>query len=118
MIMVLVGGAALWIEYGHRTATDAPTSTELDALAAARACPDSENMPYTATCLAFLNGSAAPERRVSAPESGLAERPSTTRVMESSPLAPRSPCGDTDAVPYTVNCIAFMSGWFWRPNAP
>ena len=39
MIMVLLGGAALWIEYGHRAATDAPTSTELDALAAARACP-------------------------------------------------------------------------------
>jgi len=39
MIMVLLGGAALWIEYGHRTVTDAPTSTQLDALAAARACP-------------------------------------------------------------------------------
>src|SRR4051794_156019 len=67
-------------------------------------------LPYTATCLAFLNGSAAPKRRASAPERGFAERPSTTRVLESSPLAPRSPCGDTDAVPYTVNRIAFMSG--------
>src|ERR1700712_5314172 len=81
VIVVLLSGAALWIEYGHRTATDAPTSTELDALAAARACPDSENMPYTAICLAFLNGSAAPERRFSAPERGLAERPSTMRVL-------------------------------------
>jgi hypothetical protein len=118
MIMVLLGGAALWIEYGHRTATDAPTSTELDALAAARACPDSENMPYTATCLAFLNGSAAPERRANAPERGAVEQRSATRALESSPVAPRSACGDTDAVPYTLNCIAFMSGWFWRPNAP
>src|SRR3954454_17534567 len=112
MIVVLLGGAALWIEYGHRTATDARTSTELDALAAARACPDSENMPYTATCLAFLNGSAAPERRANAPERGVVEQPSATKALES------SPCGDTDAVPYTPNCIAFMSGWFWRPNAP
>ena len=118
MIMVLLGGAALWIEYGHRTATDAPTSTQLDALAAARACPDSENMPYTATCLTFLNGSAAPERRANAPERGAVEQRSATRALESSPVAPRSACADTDAVPYTLNCIAFMSGWFWRPNAP
>jgi hypothetical protein len=90
----------------------------LDALAAARACPDSENMPYTATCLAFLNGSAAPERRANAPERGAVEQRSATRALESSPVAPRSACGDTDAVPYTLNCIAFMSGWFWRPNAP
>src|SRR3954453_22274874 len=82
MIVVLLSGAALWIEYGHRTATDAPTSTELDALAAARACPDSENMPYTATCLAFLNGSAAPEeRRANPPERGAAvEQRSATRA--------------------------------------
>src|SRR3954469_8531069 len=118
MIMVLLGGAALWIEYGHRSATDAPTSTELDALAAARACPDSENMPYSATCLAFLNGSAASERRANAPERVPAEQPSATRALESSRVAPRAACGDTDAVPYTQNCITFMTGWFWRPNAP
>src|SRR4051794_39805687 len=118
VIMVLMGGTALWVEYGHRTVTDAPTSTELDALAAARACPDSENMPYTATCLAFLNGSAAPERRANVPERESAEQISATRALESSPVAPRSACGDTDAVPYTLNCIAFMSGWFWRPNGP
>ena len=120
VILVLIGGAALWIEYGHRTVTDAPTSTELDALAAARACPDSENMPYTATCLAFLNGSAASEMRwrANARERVPAEQPSVARTTESSPGAPRSACGDTDAVPYTLNCIAFMSGWFWRPNAP
>jgi hypothetical protein len=116
--LVLIGGAALWIEYGHRTVTDAPTSTELDALAAARACPDSENMPYTATCLAFLSGSAASEGRANAPERVPAEQPSATRALESSPVAPRAACGDTDAVPYTLNCIAFMTGWFWRPNAP
>jgi hypothetical protein len=118
MIMVLLGGAALWIEYGHRTTTDAPTSAELDALAAARACPGSENMPYTATCLAFLDGRAAPERRANAPERGAAKQRSATRALESNPVAPRSACGDTDAVPYTLNCIAFMSGWFWRPNEP
>jgi hypothetical protein len=118
VIMVLIGAAALWIEYGHRTVTDAPTSTELDALAAARACPDSENMPYTATCLAFLNGSAVSWTRANAPEMVSAERSSEARSMESSRGASRSACGDTDAVPYTMNCITFMSGWFWRPNAP
>ena len=46
------------------------------------------------------------------PERGAAEQRSATRALESSPVAPRSACGDTDAVPYTLNCIAFMSGWF------
>jgi hypothetical protein len=54
VIGVSIAGAALWIEYEHRTVTDALTLTELDVLAAAKACPDNENVPYTASCLAFL----------------------------------------------------------------
>jgi hypothetical protein len=118
VIVASMAGAALWIEYGHRTVTDAPSSTELDALAATTACPDSENLPYTATCLAFLNGSAASRTCANAPDRVSAEQPSAPGALESSPVAPRLAYGDTDAAPYTPKCIAFMTGWFWRPNAP
>jgi hypothetical protein len=101
----------------------APSRTrprESDALAAAKACPDSENVPYTATCLAFLKGSAGSEMlwRPNAPERALAEQPSEPRAVELSSVAPRTGCADTDAVPYSKGCIAFMTGWFWQPNGP
>jgi hypothetical protein len=118
VIAALVAAALLWIEHGHRIVTDAPTSTELDALAAARACPDSENMPYTARCLAFLKGNAASEMRwrPDAAETVSAKQPAAATSNQLTAVAPQV-CADTDTVPYTASCIAFMSGWFWRPNS-
>jgi hypothetical protein len=44
----------LSIEHGNHIFTDAPTRTERSALAAAADCPDNDNMPYSASCLIFL----------------------------------------------------------------
>jgi hypothetical protein len=123
VIVGSIAAAALWIEQGHRTVTDAPTSTELEALAAARACPDSENMPYTAGCLAFLEGGASASAsgmhwRPAVVESASADRPAAAKNVELSAVASQPACADNDTVPYTANCIAFMTGWFWRPNTP
>jgi hypothetical protein len=119
VIVGAIAAAALWIEHAHRIVTDAPTPSELDALAAARACPDNENMPYTASCLAFLQGSAASQTGASkAAERAAAAPPSTPRDVGSTSVAAPAACADTDTVPYTANCIAFMTGWFWRPNTP
>jgi hypothetical protein len=110
-----IAAAALWIEHGHRTVTDAPAASELDALVAARACPDNENKPYTANCLAFLQGGAASQMQArDAAERAAAPPPSAAKDVASTPAA----CADTDAVPYSANCIAFMTGWFWRPASP
>jgi hypothetical protein len=116
-IVVAIAGAALWIEHGHRIVTDAPTPTELDALAAARACPDNENMPYTTRCLAFLQGSAAAETRggPNAPKRVLTEQPAAANNAELTSVSPRPACADNDSTPYSASCIAFMTGWFWRP---
>jgi hypothetical protein len=118
VIVAVIAGAALWIEHGHRTVTDAPTRAELDALAAARACPDNENMPYTPACLAFLQGSAGSELRWRPTAAGRvpAERAFMPKDLELTSVAPRAACADSDAMPYTSNCIAFMTGWFWQPN--
>jgi hypothetical protein len=115
-----IAGAALWVEHGHRTVTDAPTTAQLDALTAARACPDSENVPYTPTCLAFLKGGAASETewRPDAAETASTRQPSASPDMEIISAERRAACADTDTVPYSISCIAFMSGWFWRPNSP
>jgi hypothetical protein len=118
VIVGALAGAALWIEHGHRIVTDAPTATELDALAASRACPDNENMPYTAGCLAFLQGSAGsePRWRPTAAANMPATRSSMPKDLEWTSAAPRAACADSDAVPYTSGCIAFMTGWLWQPN--
>jgi hypothetical protein len=123
VIFAAIASAALWIEHGHRTVTDAPTSTELEALAAARACPDSENMPYTARCLAFLEGGASASAsgthwRPAVVESASDDRPAAPKNVELSTIASQPACVDNDTVPYTASCIAFMTGWFWRPNTP
>jgi len=116
-IAASIAGAVLWIEHGHRTVTDAPTPTELDVLAAARVCPDNENMPYTANCLAFLQGSAPAETegRPHAAERAAAAQPPAAKDAKSTSVTAPAACADTDTVPYTASCIAFMTGWFWRP---
>jgi len=48
MIVLSLAGAVLWIEHGHRI--DLATSTgEAFAAPVATVCPDSENVPWTAS---------------------------------------------------------------------
>lgn len=54
--LVVVAGGALWIEQSHRVVIDAPMT---EATVAAAACSDTDAVPYSAACLAYLN--AAPE---------------------------------------------------------
>jgi len=58
VIAATIVGAAVWIEQGHRIVIDAPAQTDLSAPAPAAACPDNDNVPYSATCIAFLEGSS------------------------------------------------------------
>jgi len=117
VIFAAIAGVALWIEHGHRTVTDAPTPAQLEAHAAASACPDNENKPYTASCIAFLEGSAAsaPHWRPAAANSASAKQVATPKNIELTAVAARPACADNDTMPYSANCIAFMTGWFWRP---
>jgi hypothetical protein len=50
VIVAAILGGALWIEHGHRIELDAPTRVEL----ASPACPDNDNVPYSASCIRFL----------------------------------------------------------------
>ena len=55
VIVAAVAGGALWIEHRHHVVIDAPASVELAAPAAA--CPDNDNVPYSAGCIVFLGSS-------------------------------------------------------------
>ena len=59
VIVAFVVGGALWIEHGHRIVIDAPASADFASFAPAAACPDNDNVPYSASCIAFLEGGSA-----------------------------------------------------------
>ena len=61
VIFVATVSAALWIEHGHRIVIEAAPPADLASLARAAACPDNDTMPYSASCIAFLEG--APSSR-------------------------------------------------------
>ena len=62
VIVVAIVGSALWIEHGHRIVIEAPPPADRTSLARAAACPDNDTMPYSASCIAFLEG--APSSRL------------------------------------------------------
>jgi hypothetical protein len=57
VIVAAVAGGALWIEHRHHVVIDAPASAELTPHAPAAACPDNDNVPYSAGCIVFLGSS-------------------------------------------------------------
>jgi hypothetical protein len=109
-VVASVAAAALWFEHGHRVVIEPATPAELASHASVTACPETENMPYSARCLAFLKGSA---------ETDTAWRITTAPPVRRKPLEPRATaaaCPDTENMPYSANCLEFMSGWLWRAN--
>ena len=118
MIIASIAGAVLWIEHRHQIFTDAPMPTELSSLAAAAACPDSENIPYNANCIAFMQGGVASDirGRVNAEEKVAAAQSLPKHIELISP-ALGAACPDNENTPYSANCIAYLTGWFWQPNA-
>jgi hypothetical protein len=59
VIVVATVGGALWIEHGHRIVIEAEPPADLASPARAAACPDNDTMPYSASCIAFLQGGPA-----------------------------------------------------------
>jgi hypothetical protein len=121
VIAALAAGCALWIERGHNIIIDAPTESELAAAAAAAACPESDNVPYSVRCLDFLGGFAASgmRRPAAEPPNGAVPAPHA----EVPPQAGPAPCPDRDDMPYSASCLAFLqgateAGMRWRVRAP
>ena len=60
VIVVAVAGGAFLIEQHHRVVLDSPAAAEFIALASSAACPDNDNVPYSASCIMFLEGRFGP----------------------------------------------------------
>jgi hypothetical protein len=118
VVFAAVGGVMVGLEHGHHVFTDVPTRTQLTAVAAAAQCPDNDIMPYPASCLGFMEPSSASDRQrpARAPpvtSARVAERSATMGGDLFSPDA----CPGNDNVPYGANCLAFLSGRYWHPDA-
>jgi hypothetical protein len=115
VIVTLAAACALWVEQGHRVVIDAPTEDELAVVAAAAACPDSDNVPYSANCLVFLSGMNWQPNAAAAPPP-----PPRTEVA---PPGSSAPCPERDNVPYSASCLVYLqgattTGMRWRVSAP
>jgi hypothetical protein len=84
---------------------------------AAAACPENESTPYSPECFYFI-------AEVSEPHIRWPATPAWS-ISTAPPDPPRgrdelsgSPCpGNNESVPYSQNCIKFLSGWFWHPKS-
>jgi hypothetical protein len=117
VILALVAGAALWIEQGHWVVIDAPTPSELATPTSA--CAENDDVPYTASCLAFLFG----KNWRSDAQNAATTSDDPAREFGTVSLAASSACPDRDDVPYSAGCLAFLQGattlgMHWRITAP
>jgi hypothetical protein len=107
VIVAAIAGAALWIEHGHHVNIETPPGAAFIASVGA-ACPDNDNVPYSARCLAFLTGATeiGMRWRIRAEE-----RPTVMHAEESTTsLTSPTVCPANDTVPYNARCLAFLTG--------
>jgi hypothetical protein len=74
IIIAVVAGGALWIEQAHRIKIESPIAAEVAGHAA---CPANESVPFSADCMAFIQGGVASEvsRRVNEVDAASVESP-------------------------------------------
>jgi hypothetical protein len=54
VIVIAVASGVMWVEHGHRVVIDAPMADAAASVAAA--CSDTDAVPYSAGCIAFMKG--------------------------------------------------------------
>jgi hypothetical protein len=62
-IVAIIAGAMLWIEHGPRVIITTPAAAQAGSPAAA-VCPENDSVPFSADCLAFIQGGPAYSVRV------------------------------------------------------
>jgi hypothetical protein len=117
VVVAVIGGGMLWLENRHRVVVEPPIHPELTQVGAT-ACPDSDTVPYSASCLAFLKGGRDTDARwrIRAADSKLAAVAAAPDPAEPGSVGPAAPCPANDNMPYSASCVAFLSGWFWHSN--
>ncbi len=102
-LVVAVFGGMIWLEQGHRMVIEPRTL-------AAATCAESDDVPYSADCLSFLQGAASDQLRTISTIAPPLGPPAGWTVVAG------AACPDNDNAPYSTRCVEFMSGWYWRAN--
>jgi hypothetical protein len=91
LVVAAFAAGILWIEHGHRIKLEVPPPTAASGPSAA-GCPVNESVPFSADCMAFIQG------RARQPESAV----TIMREVDVLELA----CGfKDDNVPYSDSCL-------------
>jgi hypothetical protein len=115
-VVVVVAAGLLWIEHEHRVTIATPAAAEM-APPAASVCPKSDTAPYSAACLAFIEGARASNFPTPAHAAGSAPAASPAAQRRAEARTPPCPLSNESA-PYSAKCLKFLSGWFWQPDPP
>jgi hypothetical protein len=101
----------LWIEHEHRIIVATPMAAE--AVSATSVCPETDDVPFSADCIAFIDGAVLPDGRLQINTRARAASPGVQRRTElNSPACPVS----NENTPYSEDCLKFLSGWYWQAN--
>jgi hypothetical protein len=111
VIAASIAGAVIWIEQGHRIDIATPTGAAFAAPVAA-VCPESENVPYSADCIVFMQGDAGSGAGWQAKAETAASVPVHVAAESHGPACPHN----NENAPYSARCLRFLSGWFWQAN--
>jgi hypothetical protein len=120
-IVATIAAGLLWFEHQQRVTIE--TTGGVEVAGQASVCPDSDTAPYSAACLAFIEGGLSPDvrqrsrprLRISTAAHAATVEPAARGQEES--RGPACPLSNENA-PYSEKCIKFLSGWFWHPNPP
>jgi hypothetical protein len=114
VVAAMIAAGLLWIEQEHRIIIIATPAAAEVALPPAAVCPDTDDVPFSADCIKFIEGGVLPDihSRASAAARAAAVSPDAYAELP----APACPPSNENA-PYSASCIKFLSGWYWQPNA-
>jgi hypothetical protein len=113
-IVAVVAAGLVWIEHEHRIIIATPAAAEA-APPAASICPDDDSVPFSADCIAYIDGGVLPDThpRLRAAAAPPAVSPDAQGRAELQ--APACPPSNENA-PYSAQCIRFLSGWYWHAD--
>jgi hypothetical protein len=101
----------LWVEHEHRIIIATPAAAEV-APSPAPVCPDTDDVPFSADCIAFINGGASPDVRSNPNAHATAASPDAQPAELQDPACPSS----NENAPYSADCLKFLSGWYWEAS--
>jgi hypothetical protein len=113
-IIAVVAVGMLWIEQEHRVFIS-PADAESERPASS-VCPDTDDVPFSAECIKFIDGGVLPD--IHARQSGSVSRHAAMSDSRArpDPHGPARPPSNENG-PYSAACIQFMSGWYWQADS-